>query len=269
MGKIISISEQLQQWAFNFGPKLLSAIVVFVIGLYAINWFSKLASKSLHSRNIDSSLQSFLASMVGVSLKVFLLITVAGMLGIQTASFVAVVGALGLAVGLALQGSLSNFAGGVLILVFKPFKPGDLIESGGQTGVVQEVQIFNTILLTPDLKTVILANGAVSNNTIVNYSKHGSLRVDITLALALNSDIEKAKELAMQVMNTNDNVLVEPAPTVNVLKVRDGKIMLAIRPFANTEKYWEVYFTVQEQIKKAFDSNNIEIAAPFTIAPIV
>lgn len=269
MGKIVSISEQLQQWAFNFGPKLLTAIIVFVIGLYAINWFSRLTSKSLLRKNIDSSLQSFLASMVGVSLKVFLLITVAGMLGIQTASFVAVVGALGLAVGLALQGSLSNFAGGVLILVFKPFKPGDLIESGGQTGIVQEVQIFNTILLTPDLKTVILANGAVSNNTIVNYSKHGSLRVDITLALALNSDVEKAKELAMQVMHANEHVLIEPAPTVNLLKVRDGKIMLTIRPFTNADKYWDVYFTVQEQIKKTFDSNNIEIAAPATFVPVV
>ena len=262
MEKVTTLSEQLQNWMFNFGPKLVSALLVFIIGLFVINWVARIIAKSLNKKKVDVSLQSFLSSMVGVGLKVMLLITVAGMLGIQTTSFVAVVGALGLAVGLALQGSLANFAGGVLILVFKPFKAGDLIESGGQTGVVQEVQIFNTILLTPENKTVILANGAVSNNTIINYSKHGTLRVDITMAIAPTSNIDKAKEVAMQTMKANDKVIADPAPSVNVLKVGDGMVTLAIRPYANQAHYWDVFFGVQEQIKNAFDANNIAWPTP-------
>lgn len=262
MEKITSLTDQLQTWVFNFGPMVLSALLVFVIGLYIINWIARIISRSLNRKKVDASLQTFLSSMVGVGLKVLLLITVAGMLGIQTTSFVAVVGALGLAVGLALQGSLANFAGGVLILVFKPFKAGDLIESGGQTGVVQEIQIFNTILLTPENKTVILANGSVSNNTIINYSKHGTLRVDITMAIAPDNNIAKVKEVAMQVMKANDKVLSEPAPSVNVLKVGDGMVTLAIRPYANQAHYWDVFFGIQEQMKIAFDANNVVAPTP-------
>jgi small conductance mechanosensitive channel len=262
MDKAHSIALQFQNWIINFGPRLVSALLIFIIGLMVINWASRITAKSMKKRNIDASLLSFLASMISVGLKVLLLITVAGMLGIQTTSFVAIIGALGLAVGLALQGSLANFAGGVLILVFKPFRTGDLIESGGQTGVVQEIQIFNTILLTPENKTVILANGAVSNNTIINYSKHGNLRVDITMGIAPDTDIQKAKNVAMQVLKSNDKVLADPAPSVNVIKVGDGMITLAIRPFTNQENYWDTYFSIQEQIKNAFDLNGIPGPTP-------
>jgi len=265
MDKANSIALQFQNWIINFGPKLVSAILVFIVGLTIINWASRLAARTMKKRNMDASLQSFLASMVSVGLKVLLLITVAGMLGIQTTSFVAIIGALGLAVGLALQGSLANFAGGVLILVFKPFKTGDLIESSGQTGVVQEIQIFNTILLTPENKTVILANGAVSNNTIINYSKHGTLRVDISMAVAPDTDIRKAKDVAMEVLKNNDKVLAEPAPSVNVIKVGDGMVTLAIRPFTNQENYWDIFFGVQEQVKNAFDQNGIAGPTPTRI----
>jgi len=262
MDKAQSIAMQFQTWIINFGPKLVSALLIFIIGLTIINWASRLAAKSMKKRNVDASLQSFLASMVSVGLKVLLLITVAGMMGIETTSFVAIIGALGLAVGLALQGSLANFAGGVLILVFKPFKTGDLIESSGQTGVVREIQIFNTILLTPENKTVILANGAVSNNTIINYSKHGNLRVDITMAVAPDTDIQKAKNVALEVLKKNDKVLADPAPSVNVIKVGDGMVTLAIRPFTNQENYWDTFFSLQEQIKNAFDQNGIAGPTP-------
>jgi len=257
MDKAQSMAMQFQTWIINYGPKIVSAMLIFIVGLTIINWASRIAAKSMKKRNVDASLQSFLASMVSVGLKVLLLITVAGMLGIETTSFVAIIGALGLAVGLALQGSLANFAGGVLILVFKPFKTGDLIESSGQTGVVREIQIFNTILLTPENKTVILANGAVSNNTIINYSKHGNLRVDITMAVAPDTDIQKAKDVALEVLKKNDKVLAEPAPSVNVIKVGDGMVTLAIRPFTNQENYWDTFFSLQEQIKNAFDQNGI------------
>jgi small conductance mechanosensitive channel len=265
MDKMNSLAAQFQRWIFAYGPNLVFAILVFIIGLTVINWASKIAAKSMKRKNVDASLQSFLASMVSVGLKVLLLVTVAGMLGIETTSFVAIIGALGLAVGLALQGSLANFAGGVLILVFKPFKTGDLIESSGQTGVVQEIQIFNTLLLTAENKTVILANGAVSNNTIINYSRHGNLRVDITMAISPDINIEKAKEVAMQVLKSNSKILAEPAPSVNVIKVGDGMVTLAIRPFASPENYWDVFFGTQEQIKNAFDANQIAGPTPTRI----
>jgi small conductance mechanosensitive channel len=265
MEQVSTYSDKFMKWAEVFGPKLLGALVVFIVGLYVTNVIAKLIAKGLNRRGIDISLQSFMASLVSGGLRVLLLISVAGMMGIQTTSFVAVVGALGLAVGLALQGSLANFAGGVLLLVFKPFKVGDLIESGGQTGHVQEIQIFNTILLTPENKTVILANGGVSNGTIINYSKHGNLRVDITMAVAPDSNVEKAKSVVMEAIVANKFVLKEPAPSVNVMKVGDGMVTLAIRPYSTPADYWDAFFTVQEDIRTAFNKNNIDGPTPTRI----
>ncbi len=262
MEKLNTISEKAWTWLLDFGPNVIAAIAVLIIGMTIINWASKIVSRGMDKKDVDISLRTFLSSMVSIGLKILLLITVAGMLGIQTTSFVAIIGALGLAVGLALQGSLGNFAGGVLILIFKPFKPGELIESTGQVGVVQEIQIFNTILLTPENKTVILANGAVSNSTIINFSRHGNLRVDITMAISPGTDIEKAKTVAMEVMQANEKVLKEPAPSVNVLKVGDGMVTLAIRPYADQSQYWDVFFEIQEEVKNAFDKNHVDGPVP-------
>ncbi|MGC3947383.1 MAG: mechanosensitive ion channel [Chryseolinea sp.] len=249
-------------WVMTYGIKIAGAIIVFIVGLYVVSWITRLITSGMQKRHFDVSLQSFLGSMIGVGLKVLLLVTVAGMLGIQTTSFVAVIGAMGLAVGLALQGSLANFAGGVLILVFKPFKVGDLIESQGQTGVVHEIQIFNTILLTPENKTVILANGAVSNGTIINYSKQGTLRVDITMAVAPDNDVQKVRRVAEELMLAHPLVLKDPAPSVNIQKIGDGMVTLAIRPFALATNYWDVYFGLHEQLKVAFEKNGVTAPVP-------
>lgn len=265
VSQLSGLSDKFINWLNVFGPKVVGALIVFVIGLYITNLIAKMVSKGLKRNGVDVSLQSFLGSLVSGGLKVLLLITVAGMLGLQTTSFVAVIGALGLAVGLALQGSLANFAGGVLLLVFKPFKVGDLIESGGQTGHVTEIQIFNTILLTPENKTVILANGGVSNGTITNYSKHGSLRVDITMGVALSNDLDKVRAVALQAIADNKHALKEPAPSVNVNNVGNGMVTLAVRPYATPANYWDVFFSVQEEVKIAFDKNNIEGPIPTQI----
>src|SRR4051812_32294464 len=262
MEKVTTYSTRFMEWLSVFGPKLLGALLFFIIGLYLCNLVARLVSKGLSKRRIDVSLQSFLGSLVSGGLKVLLIISVAGMVGIQTTSFVAVIGALGLAIGLALQGSLADFAGGVLILIFKPFKIGDLIESGGQTGHVVEIQIFNTILLTPENKTVILANGGVSNSTIVNYSRHGNLRVDITMAVAPDSDIEKVRSVTLEAIGANKFTLKEPAPSVNIIKVGDGMITLAIRPYATPGNYWDAFFGLQEDVKNAWDKNNISGPVP-------
>ena len=248
-----------------FAPKLFGAIIVFIIGLWIINRLTRMTSAAMMQKQLDISLQSFLLSLANVTLKVMLLITVAGMIGIQTTSFVAILGAAGLAVGLALQGSLSNFAGGVLTLVFKPYKVGDLVEAQGQTGFVQEIQIFNTILLTPENKTVILPNGAVSNGTIINYSRHGDLRVDLVVAVSPVNEIAKVRSVIDGVFAANDKVLKTPAPSTNVLKMADGMVTLAVRPFTTPEFYWDVYFGVQEQIKTAFEQHGIVAPVPTTI----
>ena len=262
MEYITKYSDQFAAWLMTYGLKILGAIVVFVIGLYVTNWLARAFSRSMSRRHFDVSLQSFLSSMINVGLKILLLVTVAGMLGIQTTSFVAIIGAMGLAVGLALQGSLANFAGGVLMLVFKPFKVGDLIESQGQTGTVQEIQIFNTILLTPDNKTIILANGAVSNGTIINYSKHGTLRVDITLAVSPDNDIQKVKKVVEDVMLSHNKVLKDPKPTVNIQKMGDGMVTLSIRPFALSTDYWDVYYELHDRLKEAFEKNQVSAPIP-------
>ncbi|GAA3972273.1 mechanosensitive ion channel family protein [Mucilaginibacter dorajii] len=262
MQNVTFYTNAILAWLSTFGLNLLSSLLVFVIGLYLINWIGRLLNTSMAKGKIDVSLQSFFSSLMMAGLRVLLLITVAGMLGIQTTSFVAIIGALGLAVGLALQGSLANFAGGVLILVFKPFKIGDIIESQGQTGAVIEIQIFNTILLTPDNRTVILANGAVSNNTVVNFSRHGNIRVDISLEIKPQNDMDLVRKIVIDACLSHPLVLADPTPVVNISKINDGKITLGICPFTQAHDYWTVFFGTQELIKKAFEEHQIDLPAP-------
>jgi len=265
MEKLQQLSDEFISMGMHYAPKLGSAILVFILGLWLVTWISNLISKAMVRRGLDVSLQSFLSSLISVALRVMLLITVAGMLGIQTTSFVAVLGAAGLAVGLALQGSLSNFAGGVLILVFKPYKVGDLIESGGHFGEVKEIQIFNTILLSPENKNIILPNGSVSNGSIINFSKNGNLRVDITVSVAPSNNITKVREVINGVFAANEKVLKDPAPSINVQSLANGMVTLAVRPYATPANYWDVFFGTQEEIKLAFEQNNIAAPIPHQV----
>jgi len=265
MNKVHTILDRYIDIAALYAPKIVLALVVFVLGLWVTNLIARFAANLMMKKKVDESLQSFLSSLISVSLKILLLITIAGILGLQTTSFVAIIGAVGLAVGLALQGSLSNFAGGVLILVFKPIKVGDLIESGGQFGEVKEIQIFNTILLTSENKTVILANSTVSNGTIINHSHHGNIRVDITLAIATDIEVTKARAVALNILSDHPKVLKKPAPTVNILSIAGGAVTLAIRPYTNPTDYWDVYFECLEQLKKAFEENKLSAPVPTSI----
>jgi small conductance mechanosensitive channel len=240
-----------------FAFSLAGAIIVFAIGLWVINLVTRAASKAMLRRHLDVSLQTFLSSLVGVSLKVILLITVAGMLGLQTTSFVTIIGAAGLAVGLALQGSLANFAGGVLILVFKPFKVGDSIEAQGQSGKVIEIQIFNTVLLTAENKTVILPNGILSNHPIVNVTTHGNLRGEISITVAPETDIPRLRQLCLGLMAVNPEVLEDPAPSVTIMKINDASVSLAVRCFAKPGDQPNVVNTLYEEISKLLFSEQI------------
>nr|MBK9652996.1 mechanosensitive ion channel [Bacteroidota bacterium] len=262
MDNLTTLTGSIFKTVTDYAPKVAGAIIALVIGLWIIGRLAKIADSGMRKREMDISLRSFLRSLISIGLKVLLFISVAGMMGLQTSSFVAILGAAGLAVGLALQGSLANFAGGVLMLIFKPFKIGDLIESQGQTGVVKDIQIFNTILLTPDNKTVILANGAVSNATIVNYTREGNIRVNINLSVSPVNDFQKVREAIMPVLTNHPKVLKTPAPSVNFSGFGDSQVMVAVQPYSTADDYWTVFFEVQEQIKKAFEANKI-------VAPII
>jgi len=259
---IQKISDQAMAMIMEYGPKLLLAIVTLMIGLWIIKRFTKLAEKGMEKGKTDATLAPFMKSLISWVLKILLFLSVASMVGIETTSFIAIFSAATLAIGLALQGSLSNFAGGVLLLIFKPYKIGDLIEAQGHLGVVKHIQIFNTILLNPQNKTIIVPNGAVASNSITNYSEEGQLRVDLTAGISYDSDIRKAKGVLMKVLVDNPKVLKDPAPFVGVSELGDSSVNFAVRPWATVEDYWDVYFGINEEIKYALDAAGISIPFP-------
>jgi len=257
-----TLSTKAYELGIEYAPKLALALLTLLIGLWIISGITKVIRLSMQRSKVDPTLIPFMSSLVSWILKVLLFISVASMIGIATTSFVAVLGAAGLAIGLALQGSLANFAGGVLVMVFKPYKVGDLIESQGHLGVVKEVQIFNTILVAPQNKRVIIPNGATSNGSIVNYTAEGLIRVDLTVGVSYDSDIDQTKKVLMEVMTANSKVLTSPAPFVGVLEMADSAVNFAVRPHCSPADYWDVYFSINEEVKKALDKNAITIPFP-------
>ena len=244
----------------QYTPVVISALLVLLIGLWVIKRIAIFSQKAFERRDLDVSLRTFLRSLISIGLKIILIVTVAGMLGIGTASFVTILGAAGLAVGLALQGSLSNFAGGVLILIFKPYKVGDTIEAQGQTGEVKEIQIFNTLVLTADHKTVILPNGALSNGTIVNYTRHGNIRVDIPVSVSSENDIMKVQAILLEEALKNEKVLKNPVPIIFVGKIAEGAVHMNLRPYCHYDHSNIVITELNQQIKSAFESKQITAA---------
>ena len=252
----------LVEMVVTYVPKFLLALIVLFIGLRIISGITNGVRKGMEKRQTDETLRPFLVSLLSWTLKAMLIISVIQMVGIETTSFIAVLGAAGLAIGLAFQGALGNFAGGVLLLVFKPYKVGDLIESQGQLGVVKEIQIFTTVLLNPQNKTIILPNGAVAGGDIVNYTTEGKIRVDLVVGISYESDIDKAKKVLMEVMESDELVMKDPAPFVGVEALADSSVNLAVRPHCDPAVYWDVFFGITEKSKKALDKNGITIPFP-------
>ncbi|MBN2184729.1 MAG: mechanosensitive ion channel [Candidatus Krumholzibacteriota bacterium] len=255
-------SDKAMELLMSYGPKLLMAMVTLVIGLWIIRLLGKTFSKGMERSKIDLSLRSFLLSLIRIILKVMLVISVASMIGIQMTSFIAILGAAGLAVGLALQGSLANFAGGVLILLFKPYKVGDFVDAGGHTGTIKEIQIFNTIMKTPDNKTIIIPNGALSNGSITNFSTESIRRIDMTFGIAYSDNIKKAKETLEAILKGDSRVLDDPAPTVAVSELGDSSVNFVVRPWCGSADYWGLYFDIHEKVKLEFDKAGISIPFP-------
>ncbi len=245
----------------SYGPKVVLAILTLVIGMWIIKRVVNTANRHFTSR-AEATLGQFISSVVSVLLKAILLIAVASMIGIETTSFIAVLGAAGLAVGLALQGSLSNFAGGVLILMFKPFKVGDLIEAQGHIATVKEIQIFNTILKTADNRIVIIPNGSLSNGSLVNINQESTRRVDMVFGIGYGDDIDKAKSILTTLADNDSRVLKDPASVIVLAELADSSVNFKVRLWVNTADYWGVYFDMHEAVKKSFDSQGISIPFP-------
>ena len=257
--------EKLEEILVDYTPKVLTALAILIIGLFAIKLIVNASKKIMKKRDVDITLQKFFSNLLGWTLKILLFVTVVSKLGVATTSFAAIIGAAGLAVGLALQGSLANFAGGALIMIFKPFKIGDLIEAQGEIGVVKEIEIFTTKLIGLSNKEIIIPNGSLSNGNIVNYSATGTRRVDLVFGVGYDSDIKQTKDVLMNVLTSHPKVLKDPAPTVNVLELADSSINFAVRPWSTTADYWDVYFDITENVKEALDKAGIEIPYPHQV----
>jgi len=247
------------QVLLDYSPKLISAFVILFVGLYAIRVINRLIRKIMVKRELDPTLTKFLADILLWALRVLLFVTFISKLGIETSSFVAILGAMGLAVGLSLQGSLSNFAGGMLIILFKPFKVGDTIEAQGIIGTVNEIQIFVTKLISANNQTIFVPNGSLSNGTIINYSIEGIRRADLTLSISYNSDLKKAKEIISNTLKNNPKILKTPDAEVAVKNLTDSAIQLAVRPWAKNEDFGIVCSETLENCLVAFEIAGIEI----------
>lgn len=244
------------------GERLLIAIVVVIIGFWIANLISKGIRKVLIRSKSDQGLITFLTSMTGIVLKILVIVTAITQLGVEMTSFVALLGAAGLAIGMAFSGTLSNFAGGVMILLFKPFKVNDFINVQGEEGFVKEIQIFNTILTTWDNKVIILANGSVANGTIVNYTKQKTRRVDWVYGIAYGDDLKAAKELLTKFINEDSRILKNPEAFIGLVELGDSSVNVAVKAWVKTDNYWDVFFDMNERVYNEFGAAGLNIPFP-------
>ncbi|PKO97749.1 MAG: mechanosensitive ion channel protein MscS [Bacteroidetes bacterium HGW-Bacteroidetes-9] len=257
-----NLITEITRLTAEYGPRLIGAIAVFIIGSWIIKILTRGFGKILDKRSIDSSLKPFLKSIISILLKIMLVISVLGMVGVEMTSFIAILGAAGLAVGLALSGTLQNFAGGVMILIFKPFKVGDLLEAEGYLGTVKEIQIFNTILVTPDNKTIIIPNGGLSNSSMTNYSTQELRKVDWTFGIAYGDDADKAKMVIKRLCDEDSRILKDPEPFIALSALADSSVNFAVRAWVNSGDYWGVFFDMNEKIYKTFAKEGLNIPFP-------
>ncbi|MDD4848200.1 MAG: mechanosensitive ion channel [Bacteroidales bacterium] len=253
---------KLKELMWVYCPKLIAAILVFIVGWFLISWLMKIFKRRSDKSFKDPTLGKFLGNLIGISLKVILIITVVGMLGVQVTSFVALLGTAGLAVGLALQGSLQNFAAGVMILIFRPYRVGDYIEAAGQAGTIKEIQIFNTIITTVDNKVIIIPNSAMSAGAIKNYSKEETRRVDWTFGIGYGDSYDQAKAVIQKLADADERILKDPIVFIALDSLGDSSVNIVVRAWVKAENYWGVYFDMNEKVYKTFAEEHINIPFP-------
>lgn len=257
-----NVMEKLTAMAVEYGPKLVGAILVLIVGGWVIKSLTRAFGKMLDKRKTESSLKPFLKGIISTLLKVMLILSVLGMVGIQMTSFIAILGAAGLAIGMALSGTFQNFAGGVMILIFKPYKVGDVIDAQGHIGKVHEIQIFNTILKTPDNKTIIIPNAGLSTSSMTNYSTEEKRRVDWTFGIGYGDDAEKAKAVIKRLADEDERILKDPEVFIALSELGDSSVNFVVRAWVNAADYWDVFFTMNEKIYKTFASEGLNIPFP-------
>jgi small conductance mechanosensitive channel len=262
VSELAEYAPELMDQAVVYLPKFVFAIAVLIIGWIVIGWINRLIRMTIKKRKLDPSLAPFLSTLINWTLKLLLLISVIGMVGVQMTSFVAIVGAAGLAVGLSLQGTLANFAGGVVLLMLRPFKVGDVVNTKGYTGTVQEIQIFYTILHTFDKKVVYIPNGSLANADMVNFSPEEVRRNEWIFGIAYGDDVDKAKEVLHRLIREDDRILEEPAPFVAVHALADSSVNLVVRTWSKADDLWNVYFDMNENVYKTFPKEGLNIPFP-------
>lgn len=254
--------DKAMELLVTYGPKLVGALLVLVIGLWIIKLINKAVSRLLAKKDWDPSLEPFIRTLISILLKIMLVISVMGMVGIQMTSFIAILGAAGLAVGMALSGTLQNFAGGVMILAFKPFRVGDFIDAQGYMGTVYEIQIFSTILKTPDNKVVYIPNGGLSTSSLTNFSQEPTRRVDWTFGVAYGDDVEKARKVLLGLIKADNRILKDPEPFIGLGELGDSSVNLTVRVWVNAEDFWDVFFEMNENVYKIFEKEGLSFPFP-------
>ncbi len=259
---IDKIIETLTYWATAYSIKLIAAILIFIIGKWLAGKISRLITKLLEKNNIDATLVNFLESIIYYTFLIVVIIATAGQLGINTTSFITIVGAAGLAIGLALKDSLSNFASGVMLILFRPFRVGDFVTAGGVSGTVVSIALFNTTLNTPDNQRVIVPNSGITSSVITNVTANDTRRVDLVIGIGYDDDIKKAKEVLKRIIQEEDRILDTPKAKIAVSELADSSVNFVVRPWVKTSDFWDVYFDLTEKIKITFDEEGISIPYP-------
>ncbi len=254
--------NELYSFGALYGTKIIGAIAILVLGRIGVGIFTSIIGRLMKKGQVDPTLTKFVTNISKIALMTFVIISALGALGVQTASFIAIIGAAGLAVGFALQSSLANFASGVMLIIFRPFKSGDYVEAGGTGGSVEAIQIFNTTLKTPDNKMVIVPNSQITGDKITNYSAMDKRRIDFVFGIGYDDNIRTAKEILERIITEDERILKDPAPVVAVLELADSSVNFAVRPWVKTSDYWPVYFDITEKVKLTFDEKNISIPFP-------
>ncbi len=257
-----NVLPKLQELITVYGLKLIAALAIFIIGRWLAKVVKNLVEKIMTKKSVEPTIVSFTCNLIYTTIVVFVVIAAISKLGVQTTSFVAVLGAAGLAIGLALQGSLANFAAGFLLIIFRPFKAGDLVEAAGMTGTVSEISIFTTIMKTPDNKVIIIPNSSVMGSTITNYSAMPTRRVDLTIGVGYDDDLKKVRQVLDDLISKDNRILKDPAPMVAVAELADSSVNFTVRMWVKTADYWGVYFDTTEAVKLRFDEEGISIPYP-------
>lgn len=262
LDKVQNLIQQLTNWGISTGKQIISAIIIFLIGRLLISIVNKLVAKLLARRHVDAGVQTFVKSFVNIMLTILLIVAIISKLGVDTTSFAALLASAGVAIGMALSGNLQNFAGGLIILLLRPFKVGDFIECQGVSGTVKEIQIFHTILTSPDNKVIYVPNGSLSSGTVINYSREATRRVDWTFCVEYGEDYEKVENVINKLIAADERILDTPAPFVNLIALANSSVNVVVRVWVKSENYWDVFFQMNKSVYATFNKEGINFPFP-------